>query len=82
MSKKTVRKAIRLTPEMDAAVDAARGDVSWSRWVERAIEAALLRSGEVAPKAHKSRPANVVQRFCPECGSLSGHQRGCSRAGR
>lgn len=39
--KKSVRKAIRLTPEMAEAIDVARGDVSWSRWVERALESAL-----------------------------------------
>lgn len=38
---KDVRKTIRLTQEMADAIDRARGDVSWSRWVQRALERAL-----------------------------------------
>jgi len=36
-----VRKSIRLSPEMARQIEAARGDVSWSRWVKRALEQAL-----------------------------------------
>lgn len=37
----SLRKAVRITPAMARAIDHARGDVSWSRWVKRAIETAL-----------------------------------------
>lgn len=40
---KTVSKSVRLTENMAARIDAARGDVSWSRWVERALECELGR---------------------------------------
>lgn len=39
----SVRKALRVPRELDARVDAARGDVSWSRWVLRAVEERLER---------------------------------------
>lgn len=38
---KDVRKTIRLSAEMAEAIDRARGDVSWSRWVELALKRAL-----------------------------------------
>jgi hypothetical protein len=38
---RTVRKELRLTPELAAAVDGAREDVSFNRFVERALEHAL-----------------------------------------
>jgi hypothetical protein len=38
---RSVRKELRLTPEMVRAIDQARGDVSFNRWAERAFEKAL-----------------------------------------
>lgn len=43
-SSATVRKALRISPELAQAIDQARGDVPWSRWVRRAIEAHLERN--------------------------------------
>lgn len=38
---KTARIELRVTPEMRAAINEARGDVSLNRWCERALERAL-----------------------------------------
>lgn len=38
---KTARLELRITDELLAQIDAARGDVSRTRWVERALESAL-----------------------------------------
>lgn len=41
MVEKSARLELRVTPELLGAIDAARGDVSRTRWVERALERAL-----------------------------------------
>lgn len=46
---RTARLELRVDPGLLARVDAARGDVPRSRWVERALEAMLDGSAEGAP---------------------------------
>jgi hypothetical protein len=46
------RKELRLTPEMVAAVDRAKGDVSFNRFVERALEKALGQDPGSGDNAH------------------------------
>lgn len=46
---KPVAKSLRLEADLARAVDVARGDVSWSRWVTRAIEERLATGTESVP---------------------------------
>lgn len=61
---RTARLELRVAPELLAAVDAARGDVSRSRWVVRALESALDREG--APDAS---PGSLRERVMPSAPS-------------
>jgi len=60
----SVRKALRVPNELEERVNAARGDVSWSRWVLRAVEQRLEREGAREPlpplsAAEKAAVANI-----------------------
>ena len=64
----SVRKALRVPNELEERVNAARGDVSWSRWVLRAVEQRLEREGAREPlpplsAAEKAAVANIGEQF-------------------
>jgi hypothetical protein len=48
---KTARLELRITEELLAQIDVARGDVSRTRWVERALEKALGAEDRVPERA-------------------------------
>jgi hypothetical protein len=56
---RSVRKELRLTPELESRVKSAKGDVSFNRFVEKALEAAL--NGGAVPDGVRSsvRPVDV-----------------------
>jgi hypothetical protein len=59
---RSVRKELRLTAEMVERIDEARGDVSFNRFVERALESALGGKGVEqagAPDVPQGRPLPV-----------------------
>lgn len=53
---KTARLELRITEELLAQIDAARGDVSRTRWVERALEKALGAEEHVPERAVPAPP--------------------------
>jgi hypothetical protein len=60
--RKSSRLEFRVSPELLASIDEARGDVPRSRWLERAIEGALL-SAALTPKASTgSRVDHLAQK--------------------
>jgi hypothetical protein len=62
---KTERIEIRVTKDFLALVDAARGDVSRTRWIERALERALDVEGLPSEEAYRM----VRGRKAPEVSS-------------
>ena len=78
--------SIRLSPETVEAVDAARGSVSRTRWVETVVSEAVAPMDETetirgtvptpgaATKDHTARcdhpRARVIKGFCYRCGSM------------
>lgn len=68
---KDARLELRIEPELLKRIDDARGDVSRTRWVERALEKALKASapvdGESSAPPRASRPAHSPTCKCALC---------------
>lgn len=71
LATRSVRKELRLTPELESRVREARGDVSFNRFVEGTLEAALATDqGSVAPRgpgvdtpAERPAPPRAPRKF-------------------
>lgn len=63
----SVRKALRVPVELEARINGVRGDVSWSRWVLRAVEQRLEREGGPGPVAAAAVPGHKPWCDCARC---------------